>query len=289
MDKIIKAMAYNNAVRIYVADATATVAEIKQRSNSTREVTAAVGRVAIATSLMATMESFDAHIYTRIEGNGPIGKIYADADAYGNVRAFATNPLVQLPANERGKLDVAGVVGTTGFLNVIKDLGLKEMFSSQTEIVSGEIAEDFTHYFANSQQTPSAVGLGVLTDDEQVKQAGGFILQLLPGTPDAVIDEIEQNLAKVPSLLTFLQAHSLTELLDILSNGTATIVEELPMQFQCTCTKERFLEAFASLPRADLEEMLEAMHDEEVICQYCGEKHYITNDEITTILNTDNK
>ena len=285
MDKIIKTFAFNKAIRIYGITATTTVGEIKQRLHASREATAALGRLAMATAMLQALESFDAKIYTKIDGGGPIGVMNADGDAKGNVRAYAQNPHVQLPANAQGKLDVAGVVGNDGYLTVIKDLGLKQYFTSQTALVSGELGIDFAQYFAESQQIPSAVGLGVLTDDEQVKVAGGFIAQVLPNTPNEVIDALEANVAKIPSILNFLQEHTLEELLFELSSGTMEVLEELPVQFHCPCCKERFLDAFATLPREELLEMLETTEDEEVICQYCNERYLITNEELREILN----
>jgi len=284
MDKIIKTLAFDNTIRIYGITATETVKEIKTRTHATREVTAALGRLAMGTAMLGAMESFDAKIYTKVNGGGPVGTLNADADAYGNVRAYAENPLVQLPANEKGKLDIAGIVGNQGFLYVIKDLGLKDYFTSQTALVSGELGIDFAQYFAESQQTPSAVGLGVLTDDTTVKVAGGFIAQVLPNTPEECIVALEKNIDKIPSILTFLQTHTIEELLHTLADGTEHILEEVPVRFHCECTKERFLDAFATLPRKELLEMIADTHDEEVVCQYCGEKYYITNEELQQIL-----
>lgn len=284
MDKIIKTLAFNKTIRIYGISATQTVSEIKRRTHATREVTAALGRLAMGTAMLGAMESFDAKIYTKVDGGGPVGIINADADAYGNVRAYAENPLVQLPANAKGKLDIAGIVGNNGFLYVIKDLGLRDLFTSQTALVSGELGIDFAQYFAESQQTPSAVGLGVLTDDAKVKVAGGFIAQVLPDTPDEHITTLEENIAKIPSILNFLQEHTIYDLLAFLSNDTMEILEEIPVQFHCSCSKERFLDAFATLPKAELQEMLADAHDEEVVCRYCGEKYYISNDDLQQIL-----
>ena len=284
MDKIVKALAFDNTVRIYVAVATETVQEIRNRLQTTREVTAALGRLSIATAMIGAMDSYDARTHVRIDADGLAGKLYADADAYGNVRAYAQYPLVQLPANDKGKLDVAGVVGKNGFLNITKDFGMKEKFTGQTEIVSGELGEDFAHYFTVSQQTPSAVGLGVLTDDVEVKVAGGFIAQLLPGATEEVIVQLEANLKKIPTLLGYLLEHTTEELLSVLASNTEEILEEIPLTYQCTCSKDRFVEAMAALPLTDLNEMITDNTGEEVICHYCNQAFEITVDDIHDII-----
>lgn len=285
MDKIIKALAFDKTVRIYVTVATETVQEIRNRLQTTREVTAALGRLSMATAMMGAMDSYDARTHVRIDADGLAGKLYADADAYGNVRAYAQYPLVQLPANDKGKLDVAGVVGKNGFLNITKDFGMKEKFTGQTEIVSGELGEDFAHYFTVSQQTPSAVGLGVLTDDVEVKVAGGFIAQLLPGATEEVIVQLEANLKKIPTLLGYLLDHTSEELLSVLASNTEEILEEMPLTYKCTCSKDRFVEAMAALPLADLNEMITDNTGEEVVCHYCNQAYAITVDDIHDIIN----
>jgi Disulfide bond chaperones of the HSP33 family len=284
MDRIIKALAFDKSIRIYVADSTETVQEIKKRQQCTREVTAALGRLATATAMIGAMESFQAKTYIKIAGGGPVGLLYADSDAFGHVRAYATNPLVQLPATTKGKLNVGGVVGKQGFMTVIRDLGLKDNFSTQVPLVSGELGEDFAQFFAVSEQIPSAVGLGVLTDDETVKVAGGFIAQVLPDCSDETISALEANINKIPALLPFLQEHSVEELLNVLSNETAEILETMPLSFSCACSKKGFITALSALPKHELANMLETPNDEEIICQYCGQRYLINNKEIEEIL-----
>ncbi|MGL5042682.1 MAG: Hsp33 family molecular chaperone HslO [Culicoidibacterales bacterium] len=285
MDRIIKSLAFDKTVRIYAVDATTCVQDIRAKMQTKSEVTVALGRLAMATVMIGAMESYDAKTYVKIDADGLVGKLYADADAYGNVRAYAQYPHVQLPENGQGKLDISQIVGTKGLLYVIKDLAMKESFVGQTEIVSGELGEDFTRYFTSSQQTPATVGLDVLTDDEHVKVAGGFIAQILPGAQEQVIATLEANLAKIPSLLGFLQESSLEKLLEVLSGGTANILEEIPVNYKCTCSKERFLDVLASLPKTELEDMIADDNHEEVICHYCFQKYIISTEDIKSIIN----
>lgn len=284
MDKIIKALAFDKNVRLYIAIGTNTIAEIQRRLQSTSEATIALGRLALATSMLGAMESYDAKVYTRIEGKGPIGRMYADADAYGHVRAYAQNPQVVMAADLLEQQGVSGIVGADGFLYVSKDLGLKRNFDTQIELVSGELGEDFAQYFAISQQIPSAVGLGVLMQDGEVRLAAGFIAQVLPDAPMDVMEQLSDNIAQLPSLLTFLQHNDVESLLGVMSNDSAEVIEQLPLQFKCSCSKERFLDALAALPLSEIKEMLEDEQDEEIICQYCHEAYYVTNDDLQLIV-----
>lgn len=284
MDKIIKALAYDKQIRIYVILATDTVQSIKDKMMASREVTAALGRLSMATVMMGSMQKMEGRLYISIDGQGLAGKLYADADSLGNVRAYAQYPQVEVPANTLGKLDVAAVVGNKGIMQVIKDIGMREKITTQTELVNGELGMDFAHYFTVSEQIPSAVGLGVLTDDEQVKVAGGFIAQVLPYTSEETIIELEKKVQELGSLLTYLKTHSIEELVQFLAGNSAEILEEVPVSYQCTCSKERFLQALSALSVDDLQTMVDEQKTEELTCHYCNTVYEIYPLELKEIL-----
>ena len=204
------------------------------------------------------------------------------ADAVGNVKGYAGNPAVILPANASGKLDVAGAVGS-GILNVIKDMGLKEPYVGQTSLQTGEIAEDLTYYFAASEQVPSSVGLGVLMEkDNTVKQAGGFIVQLMPFAEDAVIDRLEENLKSIQSVTALLeQGNTPQQMLEILLAGLdVEFTDTMPVRFQCNCGKERVEKALISLGRAQLQELIDDGEEIEVKCDFCSKKYKFSIEEL---------
>ena len=238
--------------------------------------TAAIGRLLTAASMMGSMMKGEKDVLTlQIECGGPIGGITVTADSNADVKGYVNNPNVILPPNAQGKLDVSGALGP-GFLNVIKDIGLREPYNGQTHLVSGEIAEDLTYYFATSEQVPSSVGLGVLMDkDNHVRQAGGFIIQVMPDTDDEVIDKLEARLGEV---------HSVTEMLDkgmtpedilnyVLDGMDVEILETVPTQYKCDCSFERVSKVIASLGKKELQEMIDDGKPVEVNCQFCG-SHY---------------
>lgn len=205
-----------------------------------------------------------------------------DADARGEVRGYVGNPDVDLPLNAVGKLDVAGAVGTDGFLYVTKDLGLKEPYSGSIPIISGELAEDFTYYFAKSEQTPSAVALGVLVDvDYTVKTAGGFIVQLLPGLTDKEISEIEQRLSQIPPITTLLErGEDLESILKTFAPDVQILERREDVRFQCKCSRDRVERTMISLGRAELESLLEEEGRAELVCHFCNEKYQFTGDDL---------
>lgn len=284
MDKIIKALAYDKQIRIYAIQASDTVQIIKNKMHASREVTAALGRLSMITVMMGSMQKMEGRLYISIDGQGLAGKLYADADSVGNVRAYAQYPQVEVPANDLGKLDVAAVVGNKGIIQVIKDIGMREKITTQTELVSGELGIDFAHYFTTSEQIPSAVGLGVLTDDEKVKVAGGFIAQVLPYTSDETIIELEEKVQALGSLLEYLKEHSIEELIQFLAGNSAEILEEIPVSYQCTCSKARFLQALSALSIDDLQLMVDEGKTEELTCHYCNTVYEIYPEELKEIL-----
>lgn len=285
-DYIVRATALEGKIRAFGAITTGLVEELRQRHGTSAVVTAAIGRAATVSAIMGIMLKGDDRLTVQIKGGGPVGQIIVDANAKGEVRAYVTNPIVDLPLNPIGKLDVAGAVGTNGFLNVIKDLGLKEPYRGSVEIVSGELGEDFTYYFTQSEQTPSAVGVGVLVDrDHSVIVAGGFLVQLLPGVSEQDITYIEQKLAAIPNVTSLLsQGTKPEEILQTIIPGDVSFHERVPVAFQCTCSKERLEGVLISLGAAELQSLLQEQHGAELVCSFCNEKYNFTEQELESLI-----
>ena len=275
-DYIVRATAANHQLRAFAVTSRDIVEKAREIHNTSPVATAAIGRLLTAASMMGSMMKGKNDVLTlQIECGGPIGGITVTADSNADVKGYVNNPNVILPPNSQGKLDVSGALGP-GFLNVIKDIGLREPYNGQTHLVSGEIAEDLTYYFATSEQVPSSVGLGVLMDkDNHVRQAGGFIIQVMPDTDDEVIDKLEARLGEV---------HSVTEMLDkgmtpedilnyVLEGMDVEILETVPTQYKCDCSFERVSKVIASLGKKELQEMIDDGKPVEVNCQFCG-SHY---------------
>src|SRR5699024_1055514 len=205
-DYLVKALACNGEIRAYAVRTTNTVSEAQQRHDTWVNASAALGRSITAGVMMGAMLKGEQKLTIKIEGDGPLGPILVDSNAKGEVRGYVTNPHVQLPQNTVGKIDVAGAVGRNGFLSVVKDVGMKDHFTGQVPIVSGELGEDFTYYFVASEQIPSAVGVGVLVNpDHTILAAGGFIIQVMPGASDETITMIEENMKKIPAVSTMIE------------------------------------------------------------------------------------
>ncbi len=286
-DNLVKATVFEGMVRAYVATTTEMVEEARVRQDSWATASAALGRSLTITGLMGAMLKGNDTITTKIEGNGPIGAIICDSNAKGETRGYILNPHVDIPLNEQGKLDVKGAVGTVGTVSVVKDLGLKDYFTGQVPIVSGEIGDDFTYYFANSEQTPSAVGAGVLVNpDHSILAAGGFIIQLLPGATDEIISNIEQSLKKLPTISTLIhKGKNAREILHELFKGEkVTILEEQKVFFQCKCSKERILNAIKGLGEEEIRNMIEQDHGAETTCHFCNNVYHITEEQLQNLL-----
>lgn len=283
-DSLIKALAYNDEVRIYVIDATEMVEEAREVHDSWSVATAALGRSMIGTTLIgATLKNEQDKLTMRLQGNGPIGGVVVDTNMHGETKAYIQNPHVSLDLNEKGKLDVRGAVGTEGALAITKDQGLKTPFVGQVPLVSGELAEDFTYYMAVSEQTPSSFGLSVLVNpDESVRVAGGFMIQVLPGVSDETIDEIENTLQEMPQVSDLLdKERSLPKLLDVLvGEGNYRILEEMPVSFKCDCSKERFADAIVALGKEEIQDMINEDHGAEAVCHFCRSKYEFTEEEL---------
>lgn len=285
-DYLIKSTAYNGMVRAYAAVTTATVEEARRRQDTWPTASAALGRTLTITTLMGSMLKGKDTLTTNIVADGPLGSIVADANANGEVRGYVTNPHVDFPLNEKGKLNVRRAVGE-GTLSVVKDLGLKDFFTGQVPIVSGEISEDFTYYFANSEQVPSAVGAGVLVaPDYHVLAAGGFILQVMPGATDGVITKLENSVAALPQISTFIEEGNSPEqiLQQLIPDQSLQILEKIEVQFRCKCSEGRMLNAIKGLGEAEIEAMIKEDHGAEVTCHFCNEVYQISEAALEQLL-----
>ena len=275
-DYIVRATAANNQIRAFAATTRNLVEHARAAHNTSPVATAALGRLLTAGAMMGTMMKGEKDLLTlQIKAGGPLNGITVTADSKGNVKGYVGNPNVVLHANDKGKLDVAGAVGV-GFLNVIKDMGMKEPYAGQTMLQTSEIAEDLTYYFAASEQVNSSVALGVLMEkDNTVKQAGGFILQLMPFTEEAVISRLEENLKKVTSVTQMLEEGCTPEkILEILLEGfDLEFNETAPTQFYCNCTRQRVERALISIGKKDIQEMIDEGKEIEMNCHFCN-KHY---------------
>ncbi|MCZ8517592.1 Hsp33 family molecular chaperone HslO [Paenibacillus filicis] len=287
-DYLIRATAYDGKVRAFAVKTKAIVEELRRRHNTTPTATAALGRTATAALMMGAMLKGEEKLTIQVKGGGPIGQIVVDANAKGEVRGYVDHPEAELPLNAIGKLDVAGVVGTDGFLYVIKDLGLREPYRGSVPIVSGELGEDFTYYFAKSEQTPSAVALGVLVDvDYTVKTAGGFIIQLLPGLKDEEISHIETELGKLPPITSLLdRGDTLEAILSSLLPDVKVLERSEDIRFQCKCSRDRVEQTLISLGRSELEQILEEDGQAEIVCHFCNEAYHFSGDDLRSIAAT---
>jgi molecular chaperone Hsp33 len=280
-DELIRATALNGKVRAFAIRSTQLVEELRRRHDTWPAASAALGRTVTAAAMIGAMLKGEERLTVQIKGDGPIGQIVADANATGEVRGYVDNPHVHLPPNAKGKLDVAGVVGTEGFLYVTKDVGMKEPYRGSVPIVSGEIGDDFTYYFFKSEQTPSAVGLGVLVNpDNSIQAAGGFIIQLLPGLSDEDIAEIEKRIAQLPSVTEMVnQGETPEEMLHrLLSN--VKLLESMDVIFRCKCSKDRIEALLVSLGQGEIENIRLEQGEAEVVCHFCNEKYLYTQDEL---------
>ena len=259
-DYIIRATAANDQIRAFAAVTTEMVETAREHHNTSPVATAALGRLLTAGAMMGSMMKGEKDVLTlQIKAGGPLQGITVTADSQGNVKGYVGNPDVCIPANSKGKLDVAGAVGP-GFLTVIKDMGLKEPYSGQVMLQTCEIAEDLTYYFATSEQVPSAVGLGVLMNkNNTVRQAGGFIVQLMPFAEEEVISRLEQNVQKINSVTNLLEeGHTPESLLEkVLEGFDVQINEKMDTRFRCNCSKERVAKALISIGRKELNEMIQ--------------------------------
>ena len=286
-DKIIRVLAKDAPVKASAITAKEMVERARQIHKTLPVATAALGRLLTAGAMMGSMMKGEKDVLTlQIKAGGPLQGITVTADSQGNVKGYVGNPDVCIPANSKGKLDVAGAVGP-GFLTVIKDMGLKEPYSGQVMLQTCEIAEDLTYYFATSEQVPSAVGLGVLMNkNNTVRQAGGFIVQLMPFAEEEVISRLEQNVQKINSVTNLLEeGHTPESLLEkVLEGFDIQINEKMDTRFHCNCSKERVAKALISIGRKELNEMIQEGKPIEMNCHFCNTNYNFTVEELKEIL-----
>ncbi|MCK1995431.1 Hsp33 family molecular chaperone HslO [Peribacillus muralis] len=282
-DYLVKALGYEGQVRAYAVSTTDTVGEAQRRHYTWPTASAALGRAMTAGVMMGSMLKGEEKLTIKIEGGGPIGSILVDSNAKGEVRGYVTHPQTHFDLNEHGKLDVRKAVGTEGLLTVVKDIGLRDNFSGQVPIVSGELGEDFTYYFATSEQVPSSVGVGVLVNpDNSILAAGGFIIQLLPGTSDETISKIESRLSTIEPVSKMIQRGLTPEeiLTEILGEGDVNILEKMDVEFSCQCSRERIANALISLGQAEIRDIIETEGQAEAQCHFCNETYQFSKEDL---------
>lgn len=286
-DYIVRATAADSQIRAFAAVTTDLVETARKDHNTSPVATAALGRLLTGGAMMGVMMKGEKDILTlQIHAGGPLQGITVTADAKGRVKGYVGNPNVCIPANAKGKLDVAGAVGV-GFMNVIKDMGLKEPYVGQVALQTSEIAEDLTYYFATSEQVPSAVGLGVLMNkDNTVRQAGGFIVQVMPFAEEKTIGKLEENIRKIHSVTALLEeGHTPESLLAKALDGfDVEINDKLPTEFYCNCSKQRVEKALISIGRKELNELIQEGKEVELNCHFCNTNYVFSVEELKEIL-----
>ncbi len=286
-DYLIRATAAGGQIRAFGATTREVTETAKNAHNTSPVATAALGRLLTAGAMMGADLKGEKDLLTlRIEGDGPVGGLLVPPDSQGNVKGHPFHPEVLLPPNAAGKLDVGGAVGA-GMLSVVKDIGLKEPYVGQTSLVSGEIAEDITYYYATSEQIPCSVALGVLMNkDNTVRQAGGFMIQLLPGASDEMIDKLEERLGTMASITSLLDEGKSPEeiLTDLLGDFDLEILQKQPVQFCCDCSRERVERAIISIGKKEIQEMIDEDKPIEVCCQFCGKKYSFSVSDLSGML-----
>lgn len=287
-DYLVKSTVYDGMIRAYAITSTNTVEEARGRQDTWATASAALGRTLTITAMMGAMLKNEQSLTAKVEGNGPIGAIIADGNAKGEVRGYVTNPHVDFDLNPQGKLDVARAVGGEGNLSIIKDIGLKDHFTGQVPLVSGEISEDFTYYFAHSEQTPSAVGAGVLINpDHSILAAGGFIIQIMPEADDEIITKLEERLQNIPPISSMVEQGSTPEQIvqQLFVDEDIKFHEQLPIVFRCKCSKERVERAIIGLGSEEIQKMIDIDQGAEANCHFCNEMYHFTKNELETLKN----
>ena len=288
-DSILRATAADGFLRVFVANTKQTVQEAFDRHKTSPVMSAALGRLLTGGAMMGYMLKNDTDMLTvTIKGDGPGQGLSVTADSHGNVKGYCYEPMVDLPLKPNGKLDVQAALGY-GTLTVIKDMGLKEPYVGQIPLISGEIAEDLTYYFVQSEQTPSAVALGVLVDrDYSIRQSGGFILQLMPGAPDELVDFLENKLANISPVTELLESGMTNEdiLKELCEKYEYTINDTLPVHFKCNCSKDRVKKALIAIGKEELKKITEEDKKATLHCHFCNTDYHFTEEELKEILKT---
>lgn len=288
MGKLIRCITSDGTVMASAIDSTDIVAKSEQIHKTSAVTTAALGRLLTATSMMGNSLKGEKNTLTvKIDGGGPAGVLTAVSDSSGNVRGYVTNPIVEIPPKENGKLDVSGAVGTNGNVFVMKDMGLKEPYNGLVPIASGEIAEDITSYYAVSEQIPTVCALGVLVNpDLTVKKAGGYLIQLLPAADEDTVTRLEENIKKMRPVTELLDTG--TDILDIvkqaLSGFETEVLDETKAEYKCNCSRRRTENALSAINKKELENMVSELPEIEVKCRFCGACYKFTKDEIEKII-----
>ncbi len=274
MAKLVRAISENGGMVLSILDSTDIVSEMERIHHPSAVVSAALGRLLTGSLLMAaTLKNEKDSITVRVKGGGPAGILLVVADGKGNVKGYAENPLVELPARADGKLDVGGAVGNDGLLTVIRDSGVKEPYIGQIPLISGEIAEDLTSYYATSEQIPTVCALGVLVErDLTIKRAGGYLLQLLPSATEKEITQLEQNVSKLSSMTEMLEnGHTVYEIIDMVLEGfDPNVLDETEVQYHCDCSRDRVERAYMSLGQEELQKIAAEQETVELKCQFCN-------------------
>lgn len=288
MSKLVRYITEDGSAFVIAADSTDMIRKMEQIHQPSAAVTAGMGRLLTAASMMGVMlKGEDDNITLRFNGDGPAGSVIAVSDSNGNGRISVQNPIVELPLNDKGKLDVSGALGKTGYLYVIKDIGLKEPFIGTTEIISGEVAEDITNYYAVSEQTPSVCSLGVLINpDLSVNCAGGFLIQLLPGCPNEIIDIIEKSISDIPPVTSMLSEGFTPDNIAARAMKGLKIekLDESEFTYKCACSREKAEAALLSAGKAELEDMIKENKPFTVECHFCNSNYEFTTEQIKTLL-----
>lgn len=286
-DYLIRATAANAQIRAFALTSRDLVETARSRHNLSPVVTAALGRLMTGAVMMGSMLKGGKDMLTlQVNGDGPVGALTVTADSKGNVKGYANAPQAMMPPNANGKLDVGGVIGN-GYLTVIKDMGMKEPYSSQVALQSGEIGDDLTYYFAASEQVPSCVALGVLMEkNNTVKQAGGFIIQLMPFAQEEVIKKLEEKISTIASVTSMLdEGNTPEQILElVLGDMELEITEKMPVQFKCNCTKERVEKVLLSLGKKELEEMIAEGEEVKLHCHFCNKDYGFTVEELKALI-----
>ena len=287
-DYIVNAITSNGAIRVVAADTTELCNRAQEIHKMSPTAAAALGRTLTAAAIMGSMlKSSDDSLTIQLNGGGPIGKVVAVGDGNANVKGYVGNPLVDLPLNDKGKLDVGGAIGRDGMLGIIRDLGLKEPYVGQVPLVNGEVAEDLTQYYATSEQLPTAVALGVLVDvDYTIKAAGGFILQVLPGAYDEDIDNVEKTIASISSVTEMLSNGKKPEDIveQLLSDYEIEYFDNVPTAYKCDCERERTDRALISLGKDELSKIINEDGKAEITCHFCDNVYKYTKEELEQLL-----
>lgn len=287
-DRIIKCLAYEGKVSIICADTTYLVEQARKIHDLSPVATAALGRTLTVSSIIAiNMKDKDDRLTVQIKGDGPIGNIVVVANNFPELKGYVGNNLLDLPLNKNGKLNVGQAVGKNGFLNVIKDIGLKDPYIGMVPLVSGEIAEDFTNYFATSEQTPSVVSLGVLVNSDGVKKSGGYVLTLMPDATEDIIEKIEKNIEKIDSISKMLDEN--IPLIEIAKKATGdenikVIEENIIPVYECDCSKEKIEKGLIAIGKDELKDIIETQGNIETVCHFCNKKYNFSKQELQNLL-----